>query len=433
MHVEAGLGDKVALRHVSPLEPASACARRDVTYRELLDEVKTVAGVLRHRFGVKKGDRVIIYMPMVPETAVAMLACARIGAVHSVVFGGFAAKEVAKRIDDSEAVMVICGSCGLEPKGVIDYHPIITESFEAAQRGRLPLLLFGRHRIQGHQVPQLDVAKDEYHWQPECERVKREGKEVDNSVACASTDLLYILYTSGTTGMPKGVVRQHGGHAVASRYSIENTLGMTKDDTMLCASDFGWVVGHSYTLYAPLLLGCTSIVFEGKPILPDAGIIWRIVQDCRVTCIYTAPTALRAIQKEDRDAKMMASYDLRSLRALFVAGERSEPSIISRYQQLLGKLAAPGALVVDQYWSTEIGSPITACMLNKTFAPKLPRPGSAGAPLVGMDVRIVDDEGKQLADGEMGNIVLARPLPPSALTTVWRNPARFYECVHDTR
>ncbi|KAK4702650.1 propionyl-CoA synthetase, partial [Phenoliferia sp. Uapishka_3] len=433
-HVQAGFGDAKCLHHYSPLPSAAGTEPfKTLTYSEVLWKVQVLAGVLRHKLGVEKGDRVIIYMPMILDGVIAMLACARIGAIHSVVFGGFAPKELAKRIDDATPKAILAASCGLEPKGVIDYKNFIDQALTYSKH-RAPLLMLRRTGIVGHKVPKLDKKKMEFDWREE-EKVVMHSKKrwmlVEECVEVESSDPLYILYTSGTTGTPKGVVRYNGGHAVASRYAVEHTFGLTRQDTIFCASDLGWVVGHSFCVYSPLLIGAASVIFEGKPILPDAGVFWKIVEKHKVSCLYTAPTALRAIRRDDPEAELMSKYNLTSLRSLFLAGERSEPGIIKAYQSLLTKMAAPGAIVNDNYWSTESGSPITAVMLSSAFPPLAPRPGSAGLPVAGMDLRIVDDEGKEIGQGEMGNIVLGTPLPPSALGTVWRNEARYQEAYFD--
>ncbi|EPQ28794.1 uncharacterized protein PFL1_03597 [Pseudozyma flocculosa PF-1] len=424
---------RVALQHVSPLSFQTQQAR-SVTYLELLEQVQTVAGILRHK-GVRKGDAVVIYMPMVPETSVAMLACARIGAVHSVVFGGFAPRELAKRIEDSRCKIVIAASCGLEPKGPVAYKPLVDEALQVSQhKPEAGLLFLRRHTIKGHTPPKCarkgPAGLPEWDWELESELTQngKDGRSLCwECVPVASEDPIYTIYTSGTTGAPKGVCRLSGGHIVALRFSIENMMGMTPNDTMFCASDLGWVVGHSYIHYGPLLLGATSIVYEGKPIIPDAGIWWRICSQYRVTQLFCAPTALRAIVGLDPDAKLMRGegIDLRSLRALFLAGERSEPQIVSRFERLLKELAAPGAQTNDNFWSSESGSPITGLLLSGAFGPLPARPGSAGMPMPGMDVVIVDDDGNELPRGKMGNLVLRTPLAPSFLGGLWMNPERF--------
>ncbi|KAL8276541.1 hypothetical protein RQP46_011031 [Phenoliferia psychrophenolica] len=432
-HVQAGFGDRPCLHHYSPLPAAENKPSRTLTYSDVLYKTQVLAGVLRHKLGVQKGDRVIIYMPMILDGVIAMLACARIGAIHSVVFGGFAPKELAKRIDDAQPKAILAASCGLEPGRIIDYTALIKQALTHSAH-RCPLLMLKRRTVIGHKVPKLDKNKMEYDWREEERAVAHSKKRwmvVEQCVEVESSDPLYILYTSGTTGTPKGVVRYNGGHAVASRYTAEQTFGLSRQDTIFTASDLGWVVGHSFCVYSPLLVGAASVIFEGKPILPDAGIFWKIVETHQVSCLYTAPTALRAIRRDDPDAKLMAKYDLSSLRSLFLAGERSEPGIIKVYQSLLSHLAAPGAIVNDNYWSTESGSPITAVQVNSAFPPLAPRPGSAGLPLPGMDLRIVDDEGVEVKQGEMGNIVLGTPLPPSALGTVWKNEARYQEAYFD--
>lgn len=429
---------RVAFHHVSPLSFQTQNAR-SITYYELLQQVQIVAGILRHK-GVQKGDAVVIYMPMVPETSIAMLACARIGAVHSVVFGGFAPKELAKRIQDSKCKMVIAASCGLEPKGPVDYKPLVDEALRVSEhKPQSGLLFLRRHTIKGH-TPATCASEGkpgpaglpEWDWETESKLTadKQGGRSPCwECVPVASEDPIYTIYTSGTTGAPKGVCRLSGGHIVALRYSIEHTFGMTPSDVMFCASDLGWVVGHSYIHYGPLLLGATSIVFEGKPVLPDAGIWWRICSQYRVTQMFCAPTALRAIVGQDADAQLMRApgVDLRSLRTLFLAGERSEPQIVARFERLLKELAAPGAQTNDNFWSSESGSPITGLMLSSAFGPLPARPGSAGLPMPGMDVRIVDDDGRELPRGKMGNLVLATPLGPSFLGGLWRNPERFHK------
>lgn len=428
---------KVAFHHVSPL-PFQMQQYRKVTYAEALESIQTLSGSLKH-LGIRKGDVVTIYMPMIPETAIAMLACARIGAIHSVVFGGFAPKELAKRIQDAKAKLVIAASCGLEPKGIVDYKPLVDEAIQHSQHKPSGLLFLRRHTIKDHHPANVSAPNQngpsgirEYDWEAECDatRLNKDGR--DRCWSChpvASEDPLYTLYTSGTTGTPKGVVRLSGGHMVQLRYTVEHLFGMKPSDTMLCASDLGWVVGHSYILYAPLLLGASTVIFEGKPVTPDAGILWRTISQLQVTHLFTAPTALRAVRGQDPTGAMMRgpSVNLRTLRALFLAGERSEPQIVQVYSELLKELGAPGAVVNDNYWSTESGSPITALMLGSGWSPLTARPGSAGLPQPGMDVTIVDDEGKEVKQGEMGNLVLRRPLAPSALGGLWKNPDGFHK------
>lgn len=434
---EAG-ANKIAFHHVSPL-PFQKQQYRTITYGEALEMVQTVSGVLKAR-GVRKGDVVTIYMPMIPETAIAMLACTRIGAVHSVVFGGFAPKELAKRIQDAKTKLVVAASCGLEPKGPVPYKTLVDQALQhSAHKPSAGLLFLRRHTIDGHMPEQVAAeggkgpgGVPEWDWERECDATRKSQNGREKCWSChpiGSEDPLYLLYTSGSTGLPKGVVRLSGGHAVALRYSIEHVFGMTPRDTMLCASDLGWVVGHSYILYAPLLLGASTVIFEGKPVTPDAGILWRTITQLGVTHIFTAPTALRAVRGLDPKGSMMRGPDinLRSLRTLFLAGERSEPQIVETYAALLEELGAPGASVNDNYWSTESGSPITALMLGDGWSPLEARPGSAGLPQPGMDVQIVDDNGKMVRQGDMGNLVLRPPLAPSALGGLWNNPEGFHK------
>lgn len=420
---------------MSPLQWQTQTART-ITYGQALEEVQTLAGVLKAR-GIRKGDTVVIYMPMIPETAFAMLACARIGAVFSVVFGGFAAKELGKRVVDSKCKLIITASCGLEPKGPVAYKPLVDEALrDCGHKPSSGVLFLRRHTIRDHQPAIVDPRRNEYDWEEEMALTRR---GVDGRSKCwschpvGSEDPLFSLYTSGTTGTPKGVVRFNGGHAVQLRYSIEHTFGMTRSDTMFCASDLGWVVGHAYILFGPLLTGARTIIFEGKPILPDAGIFWRVVSNYNVTHLFTAPTALRAVRGADPDALLMrgSGVNLRTLRTLFLAGERSEPQIVEVYGKLLQQLGAPGASVNDNYWSTELGSPITGLMISPAFAPLPARPGSAGLPQAGMDVRVVDDDGKEVSEGTMGNLVLAKPLAPSALGGLWNNEAGFQKAYWD--
>jgi propionyl-CoA synthetase len=398
-HVEQGRGEQAALIYDSPV--TGTVAR--FSYRELRDRVAQFAGALT-RQGVARGDRVIIYMPMVPEAVIAMLACARIGAVHSVVFGGFAPHELAKRIDDAQPVMVISASCGIEVQRVIPYKPLLDEA-----------LALARHRVarcivlQRPQVAAALVAGRDLDWS---EAVS--GAQPAPCVMVDATDPLYILYTSGTTGKPKGVVRDHGGHAVALAWSMPAIYAMQPGDVFWAASDVGWVVGHSYIVYAPLLAGCTSILFEGKPIgTPDAGAYWRVVAEHKVNALFTAPTALRAIKKEDPAGALIPRYDLGSLRTLFLAGERCDPDTVQWAEQ---KLGVP---VIDHWWQTETGWPVAANCRGLTPLPV--KPGSASVPVPGYDVRVLDDAGNPVAAGTIGNIVIRLPLPPGSLPTLWQN------------
>jgi propionyl-CoA synthetase len=398
-HVEQGRGGQAALIYDSPV--TGTVAR--LSYRELRDQVARFAGALAAQ-GVARGDRVIIYMPMVPEAVVAMLACARIGAVHSVVFGGFAPHELAKRIDDAQPVMVISASCGIEVQRVIPYKPLLDEALGLA-----------RHRVARCIVLQ----------RPQVAATLVAGRDVDWSEAMAdaqpapcvmvdATDPLYILYTSGTTGKPKGVVRDHGGHAVALAWSMPAIYAMQPGDVFWAASDVGWVVGHSYIVYAPLLAGCTSILFEGKPVgTPDAGAYWRVVAQHKVNALFTAPTAFRAIKKEDPAGALIPRYDLASLRTLFLAGERCDPDTVQWAQQ---KLRVP---VIDHWWQTETGWPVAANCRGLTPLPV--KPGSASVPVPGYDVRVLDDSGSPVSPGTSGNIVIRLPLPPGSLPTLWGN------------
>jgi propionyl-CoA synthetase len=404
-HVEQGRGEQAALIYDSPV--TGTVAR--FTYRELRDRVAQCAGALL-RQGVVRGDRVIIYMPMVPEAVVAMLACARIGAVHSVVFGGFAAHELAKRIDDAQPVMVISASCGIEAQRVIPYKPLLDQALTLASHKVGRCIVLQRPQASAALIPGRDI----------------EWSEVLANAAPApcttleATDPLYILYTSGTTGKPKGVVRDHGGHAVALAWSMAAVYGMQPGDVFWAASDVGWVVGHSYIVYAPLLAGCTSILYEGKPVgTPDAGAFWRVVSQHRVNALFTAPTAFRAIKKEDPNGELIGRYDLASLRTLFLAGERCDPDTVHWAEE---KLRVP---VIDHWWQTETGWPIVANCRGLTPLPV--RAGSASVAVPGYDVRVLDASGAAMAAGQIGNIVIRLPLPPGTLPTLWQNDEGYRE------
>jgi len=404
-HVRDGRGDQAAVIYDSPVTGA----QRTMTYRELLDEVSRFAGVLRER-GVTAGERVVIYMPMVPEAVVAMLACARIGAVHSVVFGGFAAHELAVRIDDAAPAVVVSASCGIEVSRVIEYKPILDRALElSAHKPRWCVIL------QRPQAQAALVAGRDLDWRQEM----ASAPAVD-CVPVAATDPLYILYTSGTTGKPKGVVRDNGGHAVALRWSMKAIYDTGPGDVYWAASDIGWVVGHSYIVYAPLLTGCTTVLYEGKPVgTPDAGAFWRVIAEHRVKALFTAPTAFRVIKKEDPEGDLARKHDLSSLRYLFLAGERLDPETYRWASQLLG------IPVIDHWWQTETGWAIAADPMGLE-----PLPAKAGSPTVpapGYDVRVLGPHGDEMAPGETGDIVIRLPLPPGCLPSLWHDDQRFIE------
>lgn len=402
-HVENGRADQLALIYDSPVTGR----KKTFTYQQLLDEVALCAGMLQE-LGAQKGDRVIIYMPMIPEAAIAMLACARIGAIHSVVFGGFAARELAIRIDDAKPRLILSASCGIEIKREIEYKPMIDEAIELADHKPEHCVILQRPEVNAPLISGRDVD-----WS----KALSVAKPAD-CVPVDGSDLLYILYTSGTTGKPKGVTRENGGHAVAMKYSMKAIYNMDPGDVFWAASDVGWVVGHSYIIYAPLLQGCTTILYEGKPIMtPDAGAFWRMVDEYKVKALFTAPTAFRAIKKEDPDGEFIKKYDLSSLITIFSAGERLDPPT---YEWLSEKTQRP---VIDHWWQTETGWAIAANMVGYEQMPV--KPGSATVPVSGFDVQILDDNGKQLEPGIQGNITIKLPLPPSCLTTVWQDLNRF--------
>ena len=403
-HVAAGRGERVAIRYDSPVTGTRAA----ITYAALLDMVSRFAGVLAD-LGVRRGDRVVLYMPMIPEAVVAMLACARLGAVHSVVFGGFAPAELAARIDDAEPSVIVTASCGIEPSRVVEYKPLLDEALRLAQH--VPLASVVLQRPQA--VAQMGPTDVDWH-----ERIA--VAHPHDPVPVQATDPLYILYTSGTTGRPKGVVRDNGGHAVAMSWSFENVYGMGPDDTWWAASDVGWVVGHSYIVYAPLLSGATTVLYEGKPVgTPDAGAFWRVVEEYGVSGLFTAPTAIRAIKKEDPDGELIARYDLSTLRALFLAGERLDPDT---YHWASDRLGVP---VVDNWWQTETGWPIASNL--RGLEPMPIKPGSPSVPVPGYDVRVVDGAGADLPPGQDGAIVIRLPLPPGTLPTLWRDDQRYID------
>ena len=401
-HVEAGRGEQPALLF------SSAMTGREETYSytRLRDEVAHFAGVLANQ-GVVAGDRVIIYMPMVPEAAIAMLACARIGAIHSVVFGGFAANELATRIDDAQPKVIVAASCGLEPTRVVAYKPLLDAAID--QAGHKP------HRCVILQRPEAvaEMGAIDLDWVTSMNAAKPQS-----CVSVAATDPLYILYTSGTTGQPKGVVRDNGGHAVALNWSMSAIYGVDAGDVYWAASDVGWVVGHSYIVYGPLLRGCTTVMFEGKPVgTPDAGAFWKVIADKGVRVMFTAPTAIRAIRREDPDGKLLANYDLSKLKLLFLAGERCDPDTLIWARE---KLGIP---VIDHWWQTETGWAIAANPAGLGLFDIVP--GSAGKPMPGWDVRILSDEQSEMPPGESGVVACKLPLPPGSFPTLWNAAERF--------
>ncbi len=401
-HVAAGRGGQIALVHDSPV--TGTVSR--FTYDELLDAVARAAGGLR-RLGVGRGDRVVIYMPMIPEAVIAMLACARLGAIHSVVFGGFAPAELAVRIDDAGAKVLLTASCAVEGARVIDYAPLWRKAIGLTQNPPETVVVVQRdlHRttIDGDAI-EWTAMVDDAPW-ADCEAVR-------------STDPLYILYTSGTTGKPKGVVRDNGGHAVALAWSMANIFGAGVGDTFWAASDVGWVVGHSYIVYGPLIAGCTTVMYEGKPVgSPDAGAFWRVVRDHAVNVMFTAPTALRAIRKEDPSAILVDRDAMSCLRTLFVAGERLDPETYGWASSVLG------IPVIDHWWQTETGWPIAGNVMS--LDPHPPRVGSCGKAMPGFDVRIVADDGAECDRGAEGAVVIRWPLPPGTLSTLWQDDERF--------
>ena len=408
-HVAEGRGAQDAIIYDSPLADAKA----RFTYAQLLDEVSTLAAVLQD-MGVGKGDRVIVYMPMIPEALFAMLACARIGAVHSVVFGGFAAKELATRIDDATPKAVLTASCGIEPGRLVTYKPLLDEAISLASAKPESVLLLQRPQVVASMIEGRD-----HDWAQAMQSARDAGRRA-YCVTLNATDPLYILYTSGTTGIPKGVVRDNGGHMVALKWTMENLYGIKPGEVFWAASDVGWVVGHSYIVYAPLLHGATTVVYEGKPVgTPDAGAFWRMIEEYKIAALFTAPTAFRAIKKEDPNAEHIKRYDLKSLRTLFLAGERADPDTVQWAERILG------VPVIDHWWQTETGWCIVGNPVGLGMLPV--KHGSPTVPMPGYDVQIVDEAAHPVPDGKMGSIVIKLPLPPGALPTLWRNDERMHE------
>ena len=402
-HVEAGDGDRVAVVHDS----AMTGQKRKITFAEMQEATARLGGALQAK-GVGKGDRVIIYMPMVAEAAIAMLACARIGAVHSVVFGGFAANELATRIDDCTPKAILAGSCGLEPGRIVEYKPLLDGAIELAEHKPDFTVILQRPEKNADLI-----AGRDFEW-----NVFQEGAPLADCMPMGGGDPLYILYTSGTTGQPKGVIRPNAGHAVALTWTMPNLYGVNEGETFWAASDVGWVVGHSYIVYAPLLAGCTSVMFEGKPVgTPDPGTFWRVISENNVKSFFTAPTAFRAIKREDPKGDFVKKYDLSCLQALFLAGERSDPDTIHWAQDQLG------VPVVDHWWQTEVGWSITAIPLG--FDQMNIKIGSTGVGMPGYDVQILCDDGHELPAGELGAVAVKLPLPPGTFPTLWNAEARF--------
>ena len=404
-HVESGQGNKTAILYDSPVTNVI----RAINYRELRDDTARLAGALA-ALGVGKGDRVVLYMPMVPETIVGMLACARIGAVHSVVFGGFAANELATRIDDAQPKVILSSSCGIDGQRVVPYKALLDRALELARHKPQRALILARPQFKPSMVPDRDID-----W---ADAVA--GAAPQDCVPVSATDPLYILYTSGTTGQPKGVVRDNGGHMVALKWSMRNLYGVSPGEVYWAASDVGWVVGHSYIVYGPLLHGCTTVLYEGKPVgTPDAGAFWRVVSQHGVRTLFAAPTAIRAIKRDDPEGRLIHRYDLSSLRALFLAGERCDPATLEWAER---HLKVP---VVDHWWQTETGWAIVANCLGLHRFPV--KPGSPTKPVPGWNVQVLGEGGHLCAPGQHGSLVVRLPLPPGAMTTLWNAEQRCRE------
>jgi propionyl-CoA synthetase len=404
-HVEAGRGDQAALIYDSPVTDT----KLHISYTEMRDRVALFAGALAAQ-GVRKGDRVLIYMPMVPEAVIAMLAAARLGAVHSVVFGGFAARELATRIDDAKPVVMVAGSCGIEPGRLVAYKPLLDEAIDIASHKPASCIILQRPQLEADLVDGRDIT-----WESAVANATPH-----DCVPVAATDPLYILYTSGTTGIPKGIVRDNGGHLVALSYSMEAIYDVKPGDVYWSASDVGWIVGHSYIVYATLFHGCTTVLYEGKPVgTPDAGAFWRVIAEHKVKVLFTAPTAFRAIRRDDPKAELMKQYDISGLQSLFLAGERLDPDTLEWAEAQLG------VPVIDHWWQTETGWPICSDCAGLDLVPV--KPGSATYPVPGYDLHVLDDDGHDVEPGKIGALAIKLPMPPSCLMTLWDNDQGFID------
>jgi len=402
-HIEKGRGEKIAIIYDSPITNT----QKKITYYELREKVALFAGALKKQ-GVGKKDRVIIYMPMIPEAVIAMLACGRIGAVHSVVFGGFAANELASRIDDSKAKLIISASCGYEPGRTVEYKPLLDKAIELAKNKPNKCIIYQREKFKAELNSTIDIS-----WEDSLKNVEPADCE-----KMRGSDYAYILYTSGTTGLPKGIVRDIAGHIVALKWTMKNIYNIDQDDVWWSASDIGWIVGHSYIVYAPLFYGCTTVLFEGKPVgTPDAGVFWRVISEHKVKSLFTAPTAIRAIKKEDPNGEFFKKYNLSKFEKLFLAGERADPDTIKWFEKL------SGSPVIDHWWQTETSWAITAdCTGIESFPVKY---GSAFKPVPGYDLKVLNSERKEVKPGVMGDIVIKLPLPPGTFPTLWEANDRY--------